>query len=64
MEEQESKTTIAGEIKETVKSDKRFYVRLGVAAIILIVLYFIFSPYQNCVRAGKTEAFCVMQTGW
>ena len=64
MEEQERKTTVAGEIKETVKSDKRFYVRLGVVAVVVVILYYLFSPYQNCIRDGRAPGFCVINTSW
>jgi hypothetical protein len=40
-----------------------------IAAIVLVVLYYIMSPYQNCVRdvktyGNRTAGFCAQITGW
>jgi hypothetical protein len=50
----------------TMNDEKNFYKRVGVIAVLLIIGYYIFSPYQNCVRdMGVDEsAFCTLRTGW
>lgn len=43
-----------------------FFVRVGFVVICLIVLYYIFSPYQNCVRTWNA-AVCTSpkyKTSW
>jgi len=42
---------------------------IGIGAAVLVVLYFIFSPYQNCVRsipnASASAKFqCTKNTSW
>jgi len=38
---------------------------LFVAFIFLIVLYYIASPYQNCMRFGNIDSFqCLKVTSW
>ena len=36
-----------------------------VAGIVILILYFIMSPYQNCKREGTLRTFtCVKETSW
>jgi hypothetical protein len=30
----------------------------------LVVIYYIASPYQNCIRKSLSASFCVRETGW
>ena len=30
----------------------------------LVVIYYIASPYQNCIRKPLNASFCVRETGW
>ena len=42
-----------------------FYVRVGFVVICLLVIYYIFSPYQNCKRdGGFNESGCIQYTSW
>lgn len=48
---------------------KNFFVRVGVIAVIFLGLYFIMSPYQNCVRDGNRDSrsdlrYCFHLTDW
>jgi len=35
-----------------------------VAAACLLALYYIASPYQNCVRSGIMTGICLKNTSW
>ena len=46
---------------------KNFFVRVGFVAVCFIVLYYVVSPYQNCVRAydvGMCMATPDLKTSW
>lgn len=49
---------------EEIQSDKRFYTRVLVISLLMIMGYFIFSPYQNCLREGSYKSTCVRFTSW
>lgn len=49
---------------EEFQSDKKFYTRALVISLLLIMGYFIFSPYQNCIREGGYKGSCVRFTSW
>ena len=31
---------------------------------VILILYFIMSPYQNCKRDGRSGSFCISNTSW
>jgi hypothetical protein len=33
-------------------------------SIIIIILYYIISPYQNCLRTSFSERQCISKTSW
>jgi hypothetical protein len=35
-----------------------------VALILLLVFYFVASPYQNCIRQSSYKNFCIKETSW
>lgn len=37
---------------------------IGVVAAVVVALYYIMSPYQNCVRSGYSEWQCTKMTSW
>lgn len=44
--------------------NKTFFIRVGVIAALILLLYFVFSPYQNCLRALPYPAERVRQIAW
>jgi hypothetical protein len=51
-----------------MKDMKDFLIKLGVVFVLLLVIYYITSPYQNCIRDEKvdyfTSDFCYDVTNW
>lgn len=43
---------------------KNFFVRVGVVFISILILYFIISPYQNCMREIDRHFSCIRTTNW
>jgi len=43
---------------------KNFLVRVGVVFISILILYFIISPYQNCMWERDNSFFCTKNTNW
>lgn len=43
---------------------KNFFVRVGVVFISILILYFIISPYQNCMREIDRHFRCIHTTNW
>jgi len=54
---------------------KQFIIKVLVAGAVLLVLYFVFSPYRNCMRgqqsyieesgsASESIVFCAANTNW
>ncbi len=38
---------------------------LAVVAVVIVGLYYLMSPYQNCVRVSSyTKTWCITETGW
>ena len=31
---------------------------------VVLILYFIMSPYQNCKRDGRSGSYCIRMTSW
>jgi cell division protein FtsL len=54
-------------IKEIIKSEKSFYIKLVIVCIAVIlsitIIYYIASPIQNCLRDGKKFALCTFSQG-
>jgi len=60
----DEKSGIKDKIGNEIKSDKNFLRRVFLVAILLVVGYYLFSPYQNCVRSGLYESWCIQNTSW
>jgi len=45
-----------------------FLVKLGLVSVAILVLYYIMSPYQNCVRLQEQEGYstrgCIGKSAW
>ena len=50
-------TVYDGEMTSQIKS-------IIIVAVVIIVLYYIMSPYQNCVRNETDEELCLSNTIW
>ena len=37
---------------------------LLLGGVVVLILYFIMSPYQNCKRDGRNAGFCHVNTSW
>ena len=35
-----------------------------IALILLLVFYYVASPYQNCIRQNSYKNFCIKETSW
>jgi hypothetical protein len=35
-----------------------------VALVLILVFYFVASPYQNCIRQSSYKNFCIKETSW
>ena len=53
-------------LKSEIKSDKKFYIRAAVISLLIVIGYYLFSPYENCVRAQGDSAkiWCRIKTSW
>ncbi len=60
----ENKVGLLDKVGNELKSDKKFLIRVVVIAILLVVGYYLFSPFQNCMRNMGSHSFCVKNTGW
>ena len=55
------------EEKEEKKEPKFYDTFIGRVVIIVVVvigLYYLFSPYQNCIRSGADKHRCIVATNW
>ncbi len=43
---------------------KNFFIRVGFIFVVIVALYFLMSPYQNCVRDNPKTRGCVQVTSW
>jgi hypothetical protein len=50
-------TVYDGEMTNQIKS-------IIIVGVVIIVLYYIMSPYQNCVRNEIDEDLCLSKTIW
>jgi len=51
--------------KEQPKIYESFLFKVFAVATTVLVLYFIISPYQNCIRSDiSNPAWCTKNTGW
>ena len=66
---------IDGDARQVVRKRseeiKNFLIKLGTVSVVVVVLYFIFSPYQNCVRTSygpERDEYhrqeCIKRTDW
>ena len=56
--------SLKDKILNELKADKRFFIRLFVIAVLLIIGYYLFSPYQNCKSADLNTGYCSKVTSW
>ncbi len=46
------------------KNKKKILIAI-VGLILIVVMYYLFSPYQNCIREQELSAYgCAMVTNW
>ena len=50
--------------QEKPKIYNNFLFRVFAVAITILVLYFVISPYQNCIRTVPNEPWCTRNTSW
>ena len=43
---------------------ENYFVKVGVIFLIILVTYFIASPYQNCKRDNPKVSICSIKTNW
>ena len=49
---------------------KQFAIILAMVTVVVIALYYIFSPYQNCARGDgwfsewHYDGYCITKTSW
>jgi uncharacterized protein (UPF0333 family) len=41
-----------------------FLGKVVLVAVVIVGLYFLISPYQNCIRSGINKGACVVNTSW
>lgn len=46
------------------EQEKKLAIKVGVGVVILVVLYYLISPYQNCTREGQTNSWCTRHSSW
>ena len=46
------------------EKDKKNLIKIGIAIVIVLALYYVFSPYQNCMRAEDFSSWCTQATQW
>ena len=55
-------------VKAAAKEDQKWLIRIGIITLIVVVFYFIASPYQNCKRfltvTERDYYWCVKETSW
>ena len=61
-EDEKNITPVTQQKKVTKKND--FWLKLTVIVGILVGLYFIMSPYQNCMRELDNPRLCFIRTSW
>ncbi|CAN1558147.1 hypothetical protein MCEMAEM4_02523 [Burkholderiaceae bacterium] len=60
----DKKKSIKDKIKDEFNADKKFFIRLLVSFLLLVIAYYLFSPYQNCLRIDENEFWCMKNTRW
>ena len=46
---------------------KQFVIKVLVAGVVIVALYFLFSPYRNCMRTlqrSDVNPYCTENTSW
>jgi len=51
-------------LKEWFKGLSATNQRLVIAVAVVIGLYYLMSPYQNCMRADNSSGYCIRATSW
>lgn len=41
-----------------------FWQKFFVVVVVIVGLYYIMSPYQNCMRGGAGSGWCMRFTSW
>ena len=44
---------------------KEFILKILIAAVAILILYYVMSPYQNCLREDhQNKKYCTSHTSW
>ena len=58
-------TKVANKILRTIDNKtKNYIIMMIICFFLVIVAYYLMSPYQHCVDIGKPRAWCIMNTSW
>ena len=58
-------TKVANKILQNIDNRTKNYIILMVILFVLIIIaYYLMSPYQQCVDIGKPKSWCIMNTSW
>ena len=41
-----------------------FWQKFFVVVVVIVALYYLISPYQNCMRDRHSGTFCIRDTAW
>ena len=41
-----------------------FLGKVVLVAVVIVGLYFLISPYQNCIRSTSNKSGCILHTSW
>ena len=65
---EDKKETLANYLSEQLINleldDKKTFLIIALIFVLLLIFYFIASPYQNCVRNASNPVWCSTQTSW
>jgi len=60
----EEEKSFKSKLKDEFNADKRFFVRILVIFLLLVISYYLFSPYQNCISFDNNQGWCILNTRW
>lgn len=60
----DEKKSLRDEVAGIVKSEKTWLFKLGMITVIVVIFYFVASPYQNCLRDGVIPSYCATVAKW
>lgn len=60
--------SIKDKVLKEIKADKKFFIRVAVISLLILIGYYMFSPYQKCLSANSEwkdpENHCLKITKW